>query len=68
MIVENKFGSLEAEKKNDNNAPQVGGSFALFGRCQVSPAEALAEGVDLFAARVAAFDSAMQISYKHVCY
>ena len=70
MIVEDKFGSLQVQEANDNDAandaPQVGDSFDLFGRHQVSPAEALADGVDLFAARVAAFDSAMQSNYEHI--
>ena len=39
--------------------------MCLFGRRQITAEEAIADGVDLFAARVAAFDTSMQSSYEH---
>ena len=64
MIVNDRYGSLVVD--NTADVATVAGSFALFGRRQVSLAEAIADGVDLFAARVSAFDNAMQSCYEHI--
>ena len=62
MIVEVRSGSLAPlgeEEETDVN-------FPLFGRQQISNVEAALDGVDLFAARVAAFDSGMQGRALHM--
>ena len=67
MIVEDRFGSLLVLGV-DNSEEQLrreGEQFALFGQRQISALDATRDGVDLFAARVAAFDTHMMNSYEH---
>ena len=56
--VEARFGRLTEEEEELANTTT---KFALFGRPEITIAQAAAEGIDfLFAVQVAAFDSAMQ--------
>ena len=64
MIVEDCFGSLDVPGAQQDPVA-VGTSFALFGKSQVTAAEAAANGIDLFSARVAKFGSNMEDSYEH---
>ena len=63
MTVEARFGSVDGlideEEISNNNG------LTLFGRRQITVEEADDEGLDLFAARVGAFATAMQSSYEH---
>ena len=61
MITEERQGRLVPEDEIDENHPVL----ALFGRPIITAEEAAQDGVDLFAARVAAFDTAMQSSTDH---
>ena len=61
MTVEARFGYLGVEEEE----PNIEKTFPLFGRQQITPAQAAADGIDLFSARMAAFDTAMQSSWKH---
>ena len=61
MIVDDRFGTLDME--GPIVAPHNG--FALFGRRAITAQQAQADGIDLFAARVAAFDVAMQSCFEH---
>ena len=63
MIVEERSGKLV----DDDECLDIpaSGSFPLFGFEEVTGAMAACDGVDLFAARVAAFDSKMQSSHQH---
>lgn len=67
MITEARSGRLSDEEEqiavtggNGNN-----GVFPLFGRHQVTAEEANTEGIELWAARVAGFETAMESSYEH---
>ena len=60
MIVEDRFGSIDGLGVDN----EMAGLFALFGRVQISAAEAMTDGVNLFAARVAALDDAMQSNHE----
>ena len=61
MTVEaRRVDDIDVEDENTGN-----GGLALFGRRQVTAEEADTEGIELFAARVAAFETAMQSSYEH---
>ena len=64
MIVDDRSGKLSGNDDEMDNLG-LGGVFALFRRVSLSALEAAADGVDLFAARVAAFDSAMQSAHEH---
>ena len=64
MIVEDRYGSLTVEDAVDDLVG-LGVNFALFGCPQVSALEASSDDVNLFAARVGAFDAAMQSCYEH---
>ena len=59
MIVECRF-ALQEEDIEDTNT-----GFPLFGCQQITMHEAMLDGVDLFAARLAAFDSRIQSSHEH---
>ena len=65
MIVDDRFGTLLVVDAGEEPTV-VGGRLALFGRTQISASQALADGIDLFAVRVAAFNSSMQSSYEHI--
>lgn len=64
MITESRAGRLTEE---EHAAVTVGnqGVFPLFGRHQVTAEEAIAEGIELWAARVSGFETAMESSYEH---
>ena len=62
MVVLQKRGTVGNEEADDIT---LGNSLALFGRNQVTNAEAIADGVDVFGARVAAFEIGMESSYEH---
>ena len=65
MIVVYRHGDLgHPGTTEEDNDDQMGG-FALFGREEVTEAEAFADGIDLFAARMAAFDMCMQSPTEH---
>ena len=61
MVIVERKGDLSSQPEE-----ALGPSFALFGRQQISQEEAAADGIDLFAARVAAFEAAMESSYEHL--
>jgi hypothetical protein len=65
MIQEERMGSLtnvdyEPEELNDNDQ-----CYALFGKQIITPAMAQRDGIDLFSARMAAFDEGMCSSIEH---
>ena len=60
MIVEAKAGAI-GEDEDDT----IDRSFPLFGHEEISAALAALGGVDLFAARVDAFDTRMQSGHEH---
>ncbi len=62
MMVEENTGGLGEEEVVPAN---TGGRFALFGRQQITEELALEDGVDLFAAGSAAFDTRMQSITEH---
>jgi hypothetical protein len=67
VIVVHRCGDVgDSEATEEDNDDQKGG-FALFGRDQVAAAEAHTDGVDLFAARMSAFDMRMQSQTEHFC-
>jgi hypothetical protein len=43
----------------------LGSNFALFGRSQITEYEVFVDGIDLFAARLSAFNLAMESMAKH---
>ena len=60
MIIVHRYGDVGDTMFTEfDNEDQLGG-FALFGRQPVTAAQAQADGVDLFAARMGAFDMRMQ--------
>jgi Plant transposon protein len=66
MITEARSGSLTDEEVVAVNAVHCNSAaFPLFGRHQVTQEEANAEGIDLWAARVTGFETAMESSYEH---
>ena len=64
MFVDDRSEKLNYNDDEMENVG-VGGAFALFGSVTLSTLEVAADGVDLFAARVAAFDSAMPSPHEH---
>ena len=60
MIVEFRHGDLGYDEEAIE-----GKKFPLFGCNEITPGLASLQGVDLFAARVAAFDDAMTSSFEH---
>ena len=60
MIVEARAGDF-----GDVDDTQITNGFPLFGRPQITAAIAALDGVDLFAARMDAFDSMMQSTTEH---
>jgi hypothetical protein len=62
MAVEARYGILEC---NDtvNNLPN--GPFAMFGRMQLKATDVALEGLDLFSARVVAFNLCVESSMEH---
>ena len=60
MIVDEREGAIGDPDDN------VTKSFPLFGHIKISPALAALEGVDLFAARMDAFDSMLQSVVEHI--
>ena len=68
MIINFRFGKLRVVEGTEEAEALagMGQAFALFGRQQINHLDAIRDGVDLFAARVAAFDAAMQSCYKHL--
>jgi len=66
MIQEERQVLVPNEEENVPEANDVALSdFPLFGRQLVTQAMAFADGVDLFAARMASFDDAMRCSAEH---
>ena len=61
MTVEARFGSVDSGEQIYTNTS----GFSSFGRQQITAEQAAADSIVLFAARVAAFDTAMQSSYEH---
>ena len=57
-----RVADLEDEEEDDVD---VGNAFALFGKPQSTAAEAEADGVDLFAARLRNFNAALQSHFQH---
>jgi Plant transposon protein len=64
MVVEAKYGSVD-EVINSNEAPSVGSAFALFGRQEILLPDIAMEGLDLFSARMAAFDDSIQSCHEY---
>jgi Plant transposon protein len=64
MVVEAKYGSID-DVVNSNESTSVGSAFALFGRQEISLADIAMEGIDLFSARMAAFDDSIQSYHEH---
>jgi Plant transposon protein len=62
MVVEERSGTLECDE-TVTNLPN--GSFALFGCRELNNSDVALEGIDLFAARVAAFDIRVESSVEH---
>ena len=62
MITVERFGDVGNETSDDNID---GSGIALFGRQPIAEADAAADGVDLFAARVSACDTAIQSPHEH---
>jgi Plant transposon protein len=64
MIIEERSGNVSEYEvqaaANVSNMP-----FPLFGRHQVTAEEAAADGIELWAARVSGFGTAMESSYEH---
>lgn len=65
VIVDDRSGTLEVADAEDDPVT-IGSNFALFGRPQVSQQAATQDGVDVFAARVGAFDAAVQSTFEHL--
>jgi Plant transposon protein len=67
MVVEARFGSVDfdSDSNEGTNSTQVGARFALFGHSQITMADIGAEGIDLFTARMSAFDIAVQTCMEH---
>ena len=66
MIVEEREGKLCEEDGFEAGLEAAATPVhSLFGRAAITEQEAVMEGIDLFAARVAAFDMAMQSSFEH---
>jgi Plant transposon protein len=65
MITEARSGRLTDEEQYAIAGGYVHGVFPLFGRHQVTAEEANSEGIDLWAARVTGFETAMESSYEH---
>ena len=65
MITEARSGRLTDEEQHAVAGGFVPGVFPLFGRHQVTAEEANNEGIDLWAARVTGFESAIESSYEH---
>lgn len=66
MIQEERMGSLinaDYEPEEINDTEQC---FALFGKEIITPAVAQRDGIDLFSARMAAFDAGMCSSTEHL--
>ncbi len=66
MIIVERFGDRFGESTDDiddDNEATTG--FPLFGKQQVSAEDIAHDHVDLFGARVAAFDSNMQSKWEH---
>jgi hypothetical protein len=62
MIIVHHYGDVGDNMFTElDNEDQLGG-FALFGRQPVTAAQTNADGVDLFSARMGAFDMRMQSS------
>ena len=61
MNVDERFGRAT----EDPDPKELPKSFPLFGKYPITPAEALAEGVDLFAARVGKFSVSMESQHLH---
>jgi hypothetical protein len=64
MIVVDRFGPLTGNVDIDI-VEASSNKFPLFGKNPINAQEAANDGVDLFAARVAAFDQRMRSSYEH---
>jgi Plant transposon protein len=64
MVIEAKYGSVD-EESITNEVPSVPSAFALFGRPEIALADIALEGLDLFSARMAAFDDSIQSCYEH---
>jgi Plant transposon protein len=66
MITEARSGNLTDDEAQAVQAIHCNSdTFPLFGRHQVTAEEAAAEGIDLWAARVSGFGTAMESSYEH---
>jgi hypothetical protein len=64
MITEARSGNLTEEEAAIANIGNMA-PFPLFGRHQVTGEEAIAEGIELWSARVSGFATAMESSYEH---
>jgi Plant transposon protein len=62
MVVDERSGTLQLDE-TVTNLPN--GPFALFGRRELTNSDVVLEGIDLFAARVAAFDIRLESSVEH---
>jgi Plant transposon protein len=67
MVVEARYGSIDVggDGMNFGESNQVGSTFALFGHSQITSADIEAEGIDLFLARMSAFDIGLQTCMEH---
>lgn len=67
MVVEARYGSIDFDSNSNNigDVNQVGASFTLFGHSQITLADIVAKDIDLFAARMSAFDLAFQACTEH---
>jgi Plant transposon protein len=65
MVIEAKYGNVDEDEIMLEETTYVGSPFALFGRQEISIADIALEGLDLFSARMAAFDDSIQSSHEH---
>jgi Plant transposon protein len=65
MITEARSGRLTDEEQHAVAGGYVPAVFPLFGRHQVTAEEAYNEGIELWAARVTGFETAIESSYEH---
>ena len=65
MTVVYRHGDLGHPGTTEEDDDDQLGGFTLFGREEVTDVEAFADGLDLFAARMAAFDMSMQSPMEH---
>lgn len=64
MVIEAKYGSVD-EEIITNETPSVASAFGLFGQPKIALADIAMEGLDLFSARMAAFDDSIKSCYEH---